>query len=244
MNTPKTLADILNHRRAVRDYCDTPIDSNVVKECLKLATLAPTSSNMQLYEFYHVTDKAILATLAKACLSQGAATTAQQMVVFVIRPDLHRERAKMVFEFECQNIKTYSPADKVASRTKKFDDYYNRLMPVLYTTNVPLVGVVRKAAACGLQRFRPMQKDVSVNDVYTIMHKSCGLVAQTFMLAMSEQGLDTCPMEGFDGDMIKTLLRLPKDCEITMVVSCGIRSEKGIWGERYRVPFEFVYRNV
>ena len=47
----------LEHRRAIRQYDETrPLDSECVKHCLELATLAPTSSNMQLWEAYHVTD--------------------------------------------------------------------------------------------------------------------------------------------------------------------------------------------
>lgn len=238
-----SLYDILSHRRSVRDYLPTPIDETLVKHSLELATLAPTSSNMQLYEFYHVTDKKVLAKLAKACLSQGAATTAAQMVVFVIRPDLHRARAKAVFDFEKHNIKTYSPAHKVASRTKRFDSYYNRLMPLLYSQTA-LVPMARSALARTIGQFRPIQRDVSFDDVRVVMHKSCGLVAQTFMLAMSEKGLDTCPMEGFDAKMVKEALDLPETAEINMVVSCGIRSDKGVWGERFRVPFSDVYRKL
>lgn len=238
-----TLKTTLEYRRAVREYLPTPIDPNVVKECLKLATLAPTSSNMQLYELYHITNKAILTRLAKACLSQKSATTADQMVVFVVRPDLHRMRAKSVFEFEKQNVATYSPADKVAGRIKKFDQYYNYLMPLIYSQK-PFVPVARSTLACVVQKLRPMQADLSYDDMRVVMHKSCGLVAQTFMLAMAEQGLDTCPMEGFDGACVKEILALPKEAEITMVVSCGLRSEHGVWGERYRVPFDVVYRSL
>lgn len=239
-----TLADILHRRRAVRQYQPTPIDPNIVKDCLTLATLAPTSSNMQLYEFYHITDKATLATLARACLSQTSATSADQMVVFVVRPDLHRKRAGAVFAFERENVRTYSPAHKINGRIKKFDHYYNRLMPLLYTQDIPLVGAARTSLACAISKVRPMQKNLSKDDIRIVMHKSCGLVAQTFMLAMSEKGLDTCPMEGFDANMIKTLLRLPNSAEINMVVSCGIRSEQGVWGERFRVPFDEVYRQI
>lgn len=238
-----SLSDILHHRRSVRDYLPTPISTQTVKECLRLATLAPTSSNMQLYECYHITDKALLSSLATACLSQGAATTAQQMVVFVVRPDLHRQRAKAVLAFERQNVATYSPADKVAGRTKKMEQYYQHLMPLIYT-QVPFVPKARQTLAYAIQKFRPMQADLSYDDVRVVLHKSCGLVAQTFMLAMSEQGLDTCPMEGFDGERIKSLLHLPKASEITLVVSCGLRSETGVWGERYRVPFDEVYRHL
>ena len=59
------LKDILNFRRAVRYYAPTPISEEKVRECLKLATLAPSGFNMQLYELYHITDKALLEKLAK-----------------------------------------------------------------------------------------------------------------------------------------------------------------------------------
>ena len=40
------LKDILDFRRAVRYYAPTPISEEKVRECLKLATLAPTTYNM------------------------------------------------------------------------------------------------------------------------------------------------------------------------------------------------------
>ncbi|MBT8253121.1 MAG: nitroreductase family protein, partial [Bacteroidia bacterium] len=52
----KTVSDAIAYRRAVRIYKDEPIDSEKVKACLHNATLAPTSSNLQLWEFYHITD--------------------------------------------------------------------------------------------------------------------------------------------------------------------------------------------
>lgn len=79
-----SLQEILDHRRAIRHYDpEKPLDPERVKECIKMATLAPTSSNMQLWEAYHVTDKTVLAELAHACLDQLTARTAQEMVVFV-----------------------------------------------------------------------------------------------------------------------------------------------------------------
>ena len=88
------LKDILNFRRAVRYFAPTPISEEKVRECLRLATLAPSGFNMQLYEFYHITDKTLLEKLAHACLDQLTASTAQQMVVFVTRQDVHRKREK------------------------------------------------------------------------------------------------------------------------------------------------------
>ena len=43
-------------RRSVRKFDpDKELDTKIVKDCIELATLAPNSSNMQLWEFYHVT---------------------------------------------------------------------------------------------------------------------------------------------------------------------------------------------
>ena len=51
------LEEVLNFRRSVRRYDkNKPIDSEKVKHCLGLATLAPNSSNMQLWEFYQITN--------------------------------------------------------------------------------------------------------------------------------------------------------------------------------------------
>jgi nitroreductase len=86
--------EVVKYRRSVRQYKETPLDSEKVKHCLELASLAPNSSNMQLWAFYHITDAATLKKLTDACLGQQAATTAQQMVVFVTRQDLYRQRAK------------------------------------------------------------------------------------------------------------------------------------------------------
>lgn len=48
------LEEVLNFRRSVRVYDrEKPIDAEKVKKCLELATLAPSSSNMQLWEFHH-----------------------------------------------------------------------------------------------------------------------------------------------------------------------------------------------
>ena len=42
-----------------------------------------------------------------------------------------------------------------------------------------------------------------------VVHKTCALAAQTFMLAMANENYDTCPMEGFDRRKVKRILKLP-----------------------------------
>lgn len=238
------LLDLLNHRRSVRFFdADKPLDSAVVRHCLEQAQLAPSSSNMQLYEFYHITGKATLAALATACLSQKAATTATQMVVFVCRQDLYRERARAVMQLEAENLRRNSPPEKVEKRLKASAGYYGKFLPFLYARCFGLLGALRKLLFGTVALFRPMFRDASEADMRVVVHKSCGLAAQTFMLAMSEAGYDTCPMEGLDSGRVKKILGLPRGAEINMVVACGIRKEgHGIWGDRHRLPFADIYR--
>ena len=95
----KTVSEAIEYRRSVRKYLDIQLDEEKVKNCIKNATLAPNSSNMQLWEFYHVTNNDTLKKLSKACFDQNAAKTATNMVVFVARRDKWRERAKYNLDF-------------------------------------------------------------------------------------------------------------------------------------------------
>ena len=114
------LAEIINYRRSVRHYKNLPIDSEKVKNCIELATLAPNSSNMQLWEFYHITNPETLKQLSVACLDQMAATTAQQMVVFVTRQDLYNKRAKTMIALETQNVLKTQKKNAIWDILRKF----------------------------------------------------------------------------------------------------------------------------
>ena len=239
-----TLEEIINYRRSVRHYKYISIDAEKVKHCIELATLAPNSSNMQLWEFYHVINPDVLKKLAVACLNQQSATTAQQMVVFVTRQDLHRKREKEMMALEIQNVLKNSPEIKQEKRIKSWKMYYGRIMPFLYIRFVGLFGMVRKIIVNVIGLFRPIVYQVSENDMRVVVHKSCALAAQTFMLAMANENYDTCPMEGFDSRKVKSILKLPYGAEINMVVSCGIREEQGVWGDRMRISFNEVYHEI
>jgi nitroreductase len=239
-----TLVEIINYRRSIRHYKSDSIDSEKVKHCIELVTLAPNSSNLQLWEFYHITNPEILKKIAVACLNQQSATTAQQIVVFVTRQDLFKRRAKKMLELETQNVLKNSPTAKQDKRLKSWKMYYGRIMPTLYIRFFGIIGIIRKIIVNVVGIFRPIVYQVSENDMRVVVHKSCALAAQTFMLAMANEKYDTCPMEGFDSRKMKSILKLPFGAEINMVVSCGIREEQGVWGERMRIPFEEVYQEI
>jgi nitroreductase len=210
-----TLEEIINYRRSVRHYKNLPIDSEKVKHCIELATLAPNSSNMQLWEFYHVTNP---------------------------RQDLYNKRAKTMAALETQNVLKNTPIDKQEKRVKRWQMYYGKVIPFLYARFLGILGLIRKVIVNIIGLFRAITYQVSENDVRVVVHKTCALAAQTFMLAMASEKYDTCPMEGFDSRKVKKILNLPFGAEINMVISCGIREEQGVWGDRMRVPFDEVYQ--
>jgi len=51
--------------------------------------------------------------------------------------------------------------------------------------------------------------------------RSCGMAAQTLMLAAKSMGYDSCPMDGFDFDSVGKLINLPDDHIIAMYVVVG-----------------------
>lgn len=51
--------------------------------------------------------------------------------------------------------------------------------------------------------------------------RSCGIAAQTIMLAAKEMGYDTCPMDGFDFDAVAKLINLPADHTPVMFITVG-----------------------
>lgn len=240
------LEEVLNYRRSVRAYDKTkPIDPERVRYCLELATLAPNSSNMQLWEFYHITDPDLLAKVSYACLDQKATSTASQVVVFVVRRDAYKKHARFVLDFERANIQRNSPKERQAKRIKDRELYYGFLMPFIYARFFGLLGLFRKLLANVISIFRPMMLEVSENDMRVVAHKSCALAAQTFMIAMADEGYDTCPLEGLDSRRLRRALKLPYGAEINMVIPCGVRDgNKGIWGRRCRLPFEEVCHKI
>lgn len=240
----KRVSEAIQYRRSVRVYdAEQPIDPNIVKECIAQAALAPNSSNMQLWEFYHITSKEVIEALAPLCFNQNAARTAQQLVVFVTRKDLWKQRAKANMN-HINTLFPQKPKAEQSSREKVARQYYGKLIPFAYSDFLGVFGVLKYLMVIVMGLFKPMYREVRKSDMRVVVHKTTALAAQTFMLSMAAHGYDTCPMEGSDTWRVKKLLGLPYGSEVNMIVSCGIRTEKGIYGERFRVPFEEVYHEI
>lgn len=242
MENNSNFIEALNYRRSVRVYNENiDIDSEIVKKCIQQATLAPTSSNMQLWEFHHITSQEIIDKISIACLNQSAAKTAKQLVVVVVRKDKWKQRAKAN---ATQLIKTFGekPTSEYSSREKFALKYYQKLIPFIYADFLGIFGCIKYGISWLMGIFKPSYRQMRNSDMRIVAHKSAGLAAQTFMLGMASEKYDTCPMEGFDSLRIKKVLNLPAGSEINMVISCGIRKPEGVFGDRFRIPFNEVYK--
>ena len=232
---------IVEYRRSCRAY-DTSynLDPGVVERSIKRAVLAPNSSNMQLWEFYRIKTPEKIDRVAEFCLNQKGARTASEIVVFVARPDLWKNRIKTHLDQLKDNASSKVKNTLFSSSIQS--DYYKKLLPMFYNTSMWLIRDFFKwILVTKRRRNKPYMTNVYKKDVAVVVHKSLALAAQTFMLSVSAEGFDSLPMEGFDAKRIRKFLKLPRNAEISMVVSVGKRLPEGIKGDRYRLPIEEVY---
>lgn len=224
--------DIVEQRRSVRKF-DTScsFDAGAVERSIDRAILSANSSNMQLWEFYRVRSEKARADLATICLGQNAAKTANELVVFVARPDLWQDRQQKLLK----HFNKIMP-DKNDRKAKMTYAYYEQWIPSLYNMKLPFLNDLAKRFLIWKNRDKPFMQDIYSRDVPIICHKSVALAAQTFMLSIKAEGYDTCAMEGHDSVRLKKYLNLPKAAEISMVIGVGKGLPEGVYGDRFRIP--------
>lgn len=240
----KTVSEAISYRRAVRKYTSEPLDTEKVRACIRNATLAATSSNLQLWEFYHITSESTIQKIAPYCFNQNAAKTAQQLVVVVCRKDLWPKRAKANQQWIKEQYVNAEPNERNLRRQKMANTYYGRMIPFTYFDVFGILGWFKFLIMQLVGLFRPIYRQIRQSDLRVVAHKIAGLAAQNFMISMAAIGYDTCPMEGSDTLRVKRLLGLPWGAEINMIISCGIRDADGVYGPRFRIPFEEVYFEI
>jgi len=224
--------EVVEKRRSVRKYTKTPVPDQVVEKALDAALLAPNSSNLQTWQFFWVSSEAKRTELAEACLNQNAARTARHLLVVVA----DRSRWKKIQQALLKKFREENALPLVFS-------YYEKLTPFLH--GWAILAPIKWLLFNVMGLFKPMaRRPWSRRDLDEISIKSAALAAENFMLAITAQGFDSCPMEGFDESRVKKSLGLKWPARVVMVVSVGERDPKGLWGDRYRVPKEWVVVKV
>jgi nitroreductase len=233
----KEFEEIVHLRRSNRVFdAIIEVPDEIIRKGLELAVLSPNSSNMQLWEFHWIKSKKEQEKYVPLCLNQRAAKTAKQLVVFVTRRDKWRERAKWNLSKIKENI-----VGEPTRLQKSSLMYYSKLMPLIYSNDpFGFMTLVRKSISFFMGFNKPFYRTGGLAKQRIVVHKSCALAAQTFMLSIAAEGFDSCPLEGFDELRVKKTLGLPRGAEICMIVAVGKGTNEGVYGPRFRVPNEEV----
>ena len=222
-------------RRTVRDFLPEAVPQDVLDRCLDAARLAPSSSNLQPWEFVVIRDPKIRNQANAVCLDQQPARTAPLLVALVMHRDTwRRNRDEILRIFESRG-----------PLRKSHGSYYRRIIPAVYITGpFGLLGPLKRLFSRVLSLFKPTPNLMAREDVRIMAHKSTALAAATFMLALRAEGYDSCPMEGFDPWRAKALLDLPRGAEVSMFLALGKRSDKGLWWDRVLMPRDWAVREL
>lgn len=236
LETLNSFKQIVESRRSVRKFTDTPIPDEVLQDCLRLAMLAPNSSNLQPWEFYVIDSVSKRQKANEICMNQNAATTANRLIAIVARTDTWRAHAR-------QNIEEF-PETPVP---KKVINYYSKIVPFDF-----IRGPINSASAAkwGItQVFRHIKGPIkspyyTKEDIKNWATNNTALAAENLMLALRAYGFDSCPMGGFDEPALKKLLNLSENHHIVMMIGAGERDERGIYNTQFRFDYTKFVKHV
>lgn len=230
------MSDILRailRRRAVKAFEPTEIPPELREQILNAARHAPSSFNMQPYQFFWVESPARKAAAAKLCLGQRPAETASALVVAVA--DIASLKATSQSHLEWMGRNGFSD--------EKMRDYERtaRLGRIIFMPGpFGIFGALKWAIfrlvnLCKIMGMPP----VSRQNVFKWATKSTSLACENLMIAAEALGLNTCPMEGFDGRRLSGFLGLsPRYHEIVMVIAIGRKSPGYLEPPQWRRPLE------
>lgn len=227
--------EVVESRRSVRRFTDTPIPDDVLNDCLRLAMLAPNSSNLQPWEFYLIDSPDIRKKANKLCMNQNGARTANRLIAVVARTDTWQQNAKQLLD--------EYPVNPIP---KKVKDYYTKVVPLdLARGPLNVLSPAKWGATTAMRRFKRQTKSPYYNfeDVKNWASINVSLAAENLMLALRAHGFDSCPMMGFDEPAMKSLLELGEHHHITMMIGAGERADNGIYHAQFRFdPEQFIKR--
>jgi len=228
--------EVANKRRAVRKFTSDPVPAVVIEKALDAALVAPTSSNLQAWEFYWVRSPQKKTKLVEACFAQPAAGTAAELIVAVSRVDTWRRNRALVM----QDMAKQGPVPEAVLT------YYNKLVPISYMQDpFGILGVLKKILFTCVGFFRPAPRGPAFrSELFEVVTKSTALACENLMLALVAQGFDSCPMEGFDECRVKKILELNRKTHVVMVLGIGKADPAGIFGPRLRIDRSLVVKEV
>ena len=228
--------DILNAislRRAVKLFQPVDISSEVREQILHAARQAPSSFNSQPYRMYWVESEAKRAEVARLCLGQKPAVTATALIVAVA--DIGSASATAQGQAEWMRRNDF-PEEKVRDyeRTAKIGRIL--FMPGPFHMFAAFKWVVfRLMNVFKVMGMPPLSREA----IFKWATKRTSLACGNLMIAAEALGLNTCPMEGFDGRRLSKYLGLSRRShQIVMVIAVGKKSNDCVEKPQWRRPLD------
>jgi nitroreductase len=220
-------------RRAVKAFEAVEIPEMLRERILDAARHAPSSFNTQPYRFFWVESPARKAATAKLCLGQMPAQTASALVVAVA--DIGSLAATSRSQLEWMRRNGFSD--------EKLRDYERtaKIGRIIFMPGPFGIFGALKWSIFRLMNFWKIMgmPPVSRQNIFKWATKSTSLACENLMIAAEALGLNTCPMEGFDGRRLSRFLGLlPGYHEIVMVIAIGKKSRTYVEPPQWRRPLD------
>jgi nitroreductase len=210
------ILEAIFQRRAVKVFEPLEISEEVREQILNAARHAPSSFNSQPYKFYWVRSTAERVAVAKLCLGQKPAETASALVVVVA--DLGSLSATAQGQLEWMRKSNFTE-----EQIRGFERNA-KIGRILFMPGPLGIFAAIKRALFRLLNLRMVvgMPPLSRQDLFKWATKSTSLACQNLMIAAEALGMNTCPMEGFDGRRLSQYLGLSgRQQEIVMVIAVG-----------------------
>ena len=223
----------LFHRRAVKAFAPVEITQGLREQILDAARHAPSSFNTQPYRFFWVESEERRSTAAKLCMGQMPAATASALVVAVA--DIGSLEATSQSQAQWMRSNGFSQA--------KIRDY-ERTAKIGRILFMPGPFGIFGALKWAIFRLMNLWKTMGMpplfrKDILKWATKSTSLACENLMIAAEALGLNTCPMEGFDGRRLSRFLGLStRYHEIVMVIAIGKTSPAYAEPPQWRRPLD------
>lgn len=212
--------DAIFQRRAVKTFDPVEIPPTLRTQILDAARSAPSSFNMQPYRFYWVETPHRRNIAAHLCLDQTPAVTATALVIAVADIGSLRRTSQLHVDWM---RKTGVSDDKIRNyaRTAKIGRII--FMPGPFGMFGAFKGLMFRLLNLWKTIGTP---PASRKDLFKWATKGTSLACENLMIAAEALGLNTCPMEGFDGRRLSKFLGLsPRVHEIVLVIAIGKKSQ-------------------
>ena len=230
---PEPILSAIFRRRAIRLFEPVEISARTRDLLLQSARQAPSSFNMQPYRLYWVESPAQRDAVAELCMSQNPARTASALIVAVADIGSLRSTAQLQMAWM---RRAGFPAHEIREYARKA-----RIGRIIFMPGpLNLFGALKWALFRLLHALKTIGlPPVTRQDLFKWASKSTALACQNLMTAAEVVGLNTCPMEGFDGRRLARYLGLSrKHQEVVMVIAIGKKSANYAEQPQWRRPIE------